>query len=73
MAKILKKNLYFHPGRWRRWCHHSLGMAPYMAPIAERGKTSANAIAAGLNARKIAARRGGRWTHSQVANVLGRS
>jgi DNA invertase Pin-like site-specific DNA recombinase len=33
------------------------------------GAASANAIAAGLNARTMPARRSGRWTHSQVGNV----
>jgi DNA invertase Pin-like site-specific DNA recombinase len=46
---------------------------PVIRELQDAGKTSANAIAAGLNARKIAARRGGRWTHSQVAAVLARA
>jgi DNA invertase Pin-like site-specific DNA recombinase len=46
---------------------------PVIRELQAAGAASANAIAAGLNARKVPARRGGRWTHSQVANALART
>ena len=46
---------------------------PVIRELQAGGASSANAIAAGLNVRKVPARRGGRWTHSQVANVLARA
>jgi DNA invertase Pin-like site-specific DNA recombinase len=36
---------------------------PVIRELQAAGATSANAIAAGLNIRKVPARRGGRWTH----------
>lgn len=48
-------------------------IAPVIRELQASGAQSANAIAAGLNARKIPARRGGQWTHSQVAHVLARA
>jgi DNA invertase Pin-like site-specific DNA recombinase len=46
---------------------------PIIRELQSAGASSANAIAAGLNARKIPTRRGGRWTHVQVGDVLGRA
>ena len=45
---------------------------PIIGELQTAGATSANSIAAGLNARKIPTRRGGRWSHVQVAAILRR-
>jgi DNA invertase Pin-like site-specific DNA recombinase len=45
---------------------------PVIRELQAAGAKSTNAIAAGLNARKVPARRGGLWTHSQVGNLLAR-
>ena len=45
---------------------------PVIRELQAAGSTSLNAIAAGLNARKITTKRGARWTHGKVANVLAR-
>lgn len=45
---------------------------PIIRDLQRGGLTSASAIAAGLNARKVLTRRGGRWSHVQVAAVIGR-
>lgn len=43
---------------------------PVIREIQAGGATSANAIAAKLNERKVPTRRGGQWTHVQVGQVL---
>ena len=45
---------------------------PVIRELQSAGTTSLNAIAAGLNARRITTKRGARWTHGKVANVLNR-
>jgi DNA invertase Pin-like site-specific DNA recombinase len=46
---------------------------PIIREIQNAGYSSHNAIAAQLNARKVATARGGRWTHMQVGNILKRA
>jgi len=46
---------------------------PIIRQVQASGHTSHNAIAGQLNARKIATARGGRWTHVQVRQILGRA
>ncbi len=47
---------------------------PIIRELQAAGAASANAVAAGLNARKVATARGGKWSHVHVAavNVLRR-
>ena len=51
----------------------AVNVLPVIRDIQKGGATSANAIAARLNERKIATRRGGRWSHVQVAALLERA
>jgi DNA invertase Pin-like site-specific DNA recombinase len=46
---------------------------PVIRELQAAGVTSANAVAAKLNERKVATRRGGRWTHVQVRSILERT
>ena len=46
---------------------------PIIREVQAGGHTSHNAIAAQLNARKVATARGGRWTHVQVRQILERA
>jgi Recombinase len=46
---------------------------PIIREIRTAGHTSHNAIAAQLNARKVATARGGKWTHVQVRQILART
>jgi DNA invertase Pin-like site-specific DNA recombinase len=46
---------------------------PIIREIQSAGHVSCNAIAAQLNARKVATARGGRWTHVQVRQILNRA
>jgi DNA invertase Pin-like site-specific DNA recombinase len=46
---------------------------PIIREVQTAGRTSHNAIAAELNARKVATARGGRWTHVQVGQILDRA
>jgi DNA invertase Pin-like site-specific DNA recombinase len=48
-------------------------LLPVIREIQAAGTTSANAIAAKLNERRVPTARGGRWTHVQVAAVVARS
>jgi DNA invertase Pin-like site-specific DNA recombinase len=50
----------------------ALNVLPVIREIQATGVTSHNAIAAKLNERHVRTRRGGKWTHVQVAAVLGR-
>lgn len=52
---------------------HARDLAPVVADLRAGGATSLWAIAAGLNARGIRTRRGGRWHVPTVANLLNRS
>jgi len=45
---------------------------PIIREIRTSGHTSHNAIAAQLNARKVATARGGKWAHVQVRQILAR-
>jgi Recombinase len=45
---------------------------PIIRDLQATGCTSSNAIAAQLNARKVATVSGGRWTHVQVGQILRR-
>jgi DNA invertase Pin-like site-specific DNA recombinase len=51
---------------------HAWDLAPVVADLRAGGATSLRAIAAGLNARGMRTRRGGRWHVSNVANLLDR-
>ena len=42
---------------------------PIIRELQAAGAASANAVAAGLNARKVATARGGKWSHVHVAAV----
>ena len=46
---------------------------PIIREIRMAGHTSHNAIAAQLNARKVATARGGKWTHVQVRQIMARA
>jgi len=46
---------------------------PIIRELEASGVTSRAGIAAGLNARRIATARGGRWSHVQVGAILTRS
>jgi len=46
---------------------------PIIRELQAAGHVSCNAIAGQLNARKVATARGGRWTHVQVGQILGRA
>lgn len=46
---------------------------PIIRELRVGGVTSANAIAAKLNERRVPTARGGRWTHVQVSAILARS
>jgi DNA invertase Pin-like site-specific DNA recombinase len=46
---------------------------PVIRDIQKSGAASANAIAARLNERGVKTVRGGRWSHTQVRNVLTRA
>ena len=46
---------------------------PIIREIRMAGHTSHNAIAAQLNARKVATARGGKWTHVQVGQIMARA
>ena len=45
---------------------------PIIRELQGNALATVSAIAAGLNARKVLTRRGGQWTHVQVASVLAR-
>jgi DNA invertase Pin-like site-specific DNA recombinase len=47
-------------------------VVPIIREIQAAWAVSANAIAVQLNERKVQTRRGGRWSHVQVAAILGR-
>ena len=51
---------------------YAANVLPIIREIQTAGSTSANAIAAKLNERKVPARRGGRWSHVQVFAMLRR-
>lgn len=49
---------------------YAANVVPIIREIQAAGAKSANAIAANLNNRKVPTRRGGRWSHVQVAAIL---
>jgi hypothetical protein len=51
---------------------HPANVMPIIGELQAGGASSANAIAAKLNERRVPTARGGRWTHVQVAAVLAR-
>src|SRR5262245_4271404 len=51
---------------------YAANVVPVIREIQKAGALSANAIAAKLNERKVPTRRGGRWSHVQVAAMLSR-
>jgi DNA invertase Pin-like site-specific DNA recombinase len=52
---------------------YAANVLPIIREVQAAGYTSFNAIAGQLNARKVAAARGGRWTHVQVRQILNRA
>lgn len=51
---------------------YAANVLPIIREIQAAGFSSANAVAAKLNERKVPTRRGGRWSHVQVGAILAR-